>query len=84
MTNISISNLNPVGSQLFVDDESFMTELSESELDGINGGYGGDTYCGNGRVTLPTTLPTTSPLVRVDNTNVVVQPAVAGNLVIGL
>ncbi len=38
MANIAISNLHPVGSDLFfADSESYMAELSEAEL-GIQGG----------------------------------------------
>lgn len=32
MANIKINNLNPAGSDLFADSESFMTELSDAEL----------------------------------------------------
>lgn len=38
MSNISISSLNPTGSELFADDESFMTDLTDQEFNSINGG----------------------------------------------
>ncbi|MBW4617101.1 MAG: class IIb bacteriocin, lactobin A/cerein 7B family [Desmonostoc vinosum HA7617-LM4] len=38
MASINISNLNPVGSELFMDSESFMNELTEQELNATNGG----------------------------------------------
>lgn len=38
MANITLSNLNPVGSDLFSDSESFMHDLSNSETNLVNGG----------------------------------------------
>jgi lactobin A/cerein 7B family class IIb bacteriocin len=38
MAVISISNLNVAGSDLFMDSESFMSDLTEQELAGTNGG----------------------------------------------
>lgn len=38
MATIALSELQPAGSSLFSDSESFMTELSDSELTDINGG----------------------------------------------
>lgn len=38
MANIEINELKPAGAELFSDSEGFMTELSDSELDNINGG----------------------------------------------
>ncbi|MCU0536235.1 MAG: hypothetical protein MUD14_20300 [Hydrococcus sp. Prado102] len=32
MANITISNLNPVGSELFFDSESYLNQLSEEEI----------------------------------------------------
>lgn len=40
MASIEISNLYSVGSELFKDSESFMTELVDTELGSINGGIG--------------------------------------------
>lgn len=37
MPTIKISDLSPTGSQLFHDSESYMNELSDGELDIING-----------------------------------------------
>jgi bacteriocin-like protein len=39
MSNILIANLSPAGSVLFSDSESYMTDISDSELQQINGGY---------------------------------------------
>jgi hypothetical protein len=39
MANISILNLNPSGSDLFSDHESYMTELADRELEHVNGGF---------------------------------------------
>ncbi len=38
MSNISISSLNPTGSELFADNESFMADLTEQEFSSVNGG----------------------------------------------
>jgi hypothetical protein len=39
MANIVVSNLSPVGSELFSDRESYMNDLVDRDLDRINGGY---------------------------------------------
>lgn len=39
MTRINISDLNSAGCQLFDDQESFLEELEEAELETIAGGY---------------------------------------------
>lgn len=38
MASINICDLRPVGSELFVDSENFMNELTEQELSATNGG----------------------------------------------
>ncbi|MBW4617103.1 MAG: class IIb bacteriocin, lactobin A/cerein 7B family [Desmonostoc vinosum HA7617-LM4] len=38
MASINISNLQPVGSELFMDSESFMHDLTEQQLSATNGG----------------------------------------------
>ena len=38
MTNILITNLNPSGSDLFSDTESYMNDFTDSDLDRVNGG----------------------------------------------
>lgn len=38
MANIRISDLCPAGSEFFLDSESYMSEISDSEVDTINGG----------------------------------------------
>jgi hypothetical protein len=38
MSKISISMTLPTGSELFLDNESFMTDLSEQEFNSISGG----------------------------------------------
>ena len=38
MASIKISELHPAGSDLFSDSESYMNELSEGEIGGIQGG----------------------------------------------
>ncbi len=38
MATIKISDLHPVGSELFFDSESYLTELSDDELVGTQGG----------------------------------------------
>jgi hypothetical protein len=40
MTTIKIDNLNSVGSEFFQDDESYLNELTNEELDAINGLWG--------------------------------------------
>lgn len=61
MSNISISNLSPTGSELFAGDENFMSELSENELASIAGGFDweGD-WCGTTKLTR-TINPRTGP-----------------------
>jgi hypothetical protein len=39
MTEIKFNNLQPSGSQLFADPESFLADLSQDEIDVVNGGY---------------------------------------------
>lgn len=71
MAIIHISNLYPVGSELFKDSENFMSELVKSELSSINGGRQTPTpysplchptllspYCKPG---LPRPIPTPRP-----------------------
>lgn len=38
MATINISDLRPAGSNLFSDSEDYMSELSDSEIDNVNGG----------------------------------------------
>ncbi|AOX00284.1 hypothetical protein BJP34_13195 [Moorena producens PAL-8-15-08-1] len=38
MAKITISELHPAGFELFCDTENFMIDLSEDELNGVNGG----------------------------------------------
>jgi hypothetical protein len=40
MAKINVSNLHPVGSDLFSDSENYISELSDNELGTINGGLG--------------------------------------------
>jgi hypothetical protein len=39
MANIKISNLSPVGSDLFSDSESYINELGDGEISSIQGGF---------------------------------------------
>ncbi|MCW5314566.1 hypothetical protein GTQ43_12315 [Nostoc sp. KVJ3] len=39
MATISISNLQPVGSSLFIDEESFLNELSDEQAGSAHGGF---------------------------------------------
>lgn len=43
MSNISISNLHPTGSELFSGNENFMSEISENDFTNIAGGGMGNT-----------------------------------------
>jgi hypothetical protein len=45
MATINISGLRPAGSQLFSDSEGYMSELGDSELDIINGGFTSSPIC---------------------------------------
>jgi hypothetical protein len=40
MADIKINDIKPVGAELFVDDESFMDEISNNDLSQILGGKG--------------------------------------------
>ena len=39
MANIKITEVTPSGSDLFADSESYLTELSETELNNTKGGF---------------------------------------------
>jgi hypothetical protein len=43
MANITISNLHPVGSELFSDSESYLSQLSEGDLEILGGFFRGLT-----------------------------------------
>ncbi|MDJ0732603.1 MAG: hypothetical protein QNJ47_00725 [Nostocaceae cyanobacterium] len=48
MANIKINELNPVGAELFLDSDSFLNELSESEeIINIHGGLTSPHPCCN-------------------------------------
>jgi hypothetical protein len=38
MANIDLNELNPTGSELFQDSESYLNEINEKEVDGVIGG----------------------------------------------
>jgi hypothetical protein len=39
MSNITITNLHPAGSDLFSDSESYMTDVNDLESGQVNGGF---------------------------------------------
>jgi hypothetical protein len=39
MSKIAITNLNPAGSDLFADSESYMTDVDDIESRQVNGGF---------------------------------------------
>ena len=39
MSEIQLSNLNPAGSELFQDSESYISELNEQEMASVVGGF---------------------------------------------
>ena len=39
MSEIKLSNLNPAGSELFQDSESYISELNEQEMGSVVGGF---------------------------------------------
>ena len=45
MANITISELRPAGADLLFDSESYLTDLTESEMLGTLGGAGSITIC---------------------------------------
>ncbi|EPF20030.1 MAG: hypothetical protein EWV58_17435 [Microcystis aeruginosa Ma_MB_F_20061100_S19] len=45
MANITISDLRPAGADLFSDSESYLTDLTESEMLGTLGGAGSASIC---------------------------------------
>ena len=51
MANIEISDLNPTGSELFKDSESYMSDLIDSEVGNIQGGKWSRWRCVLGIVT---------------------------------
>ncbi|NJM71154.1 MAG: hypothetical protein HC862_13520 [Scytonema sp. RU_4_4] len=58
MANIEINNLHPAGSELFQDSESFLNELSDRQMWGVQGGLTLDTLV----LSLPDTI--SDPLSR--------------------
>jgi hypothetical protein len=42
MSNIQLSELNPAGSELFMDSESFLQDLTDTDAMVVQGGQGGD------------------------------------------
>ncbi|KYC37645.1 hypothetical protein WA1_39995 [Scytonema hofmannii PCC 7110] len=56
MANIKISELRPAGSELFQDSESFLNELNEREMAGLEGG--GYWFVSNGSVGVSITAQT--------------------------
>jgi len=56
MAKINVSNLNPVGSDLFFDSENYISELSDNELGTINGGIAASSVP-------PTVTPSVPPSV---------------------
>jgi hypothetical protein len=57
MAKINVSNLHPVGSDLFFDSENYISELSDNELGTINGGIATPPP-----VTQPVEPPVTQPV----------------------
>ncbi len=51
MANITISNLHPAGSDLFSDSESYLSQLSEAELN-IQGGLMSTGMCAVASLTI--------------------------------
>jgi len=52
MANITISDLRPAGADLFSDSESYLTDLTESEMLGtLGGGAGSITICWQDKAT---------------------------------
>ncbi|MUG94308.1 hypothetical protein F7734_18755 [Scytonema sp. UIC 10036] len=52
MSNIKIENIQPAGSQLFQDPESFLNEMSDREMWSVQGGLTLDTLV----ITFPATI----------------------------
>jgi hypothetical protein len=46
MSSITISDLRPVGCDLFADDESYMKDLADNEFDSVQGGFSPFVYAG--------------------------------------
>ena len=60
MAKINVSNLHPVGSDLFFDSENYISELSDNELGTINGGIAASSVPPT--ATPPVPPPVTQPL----------------------
>lgn len=79
MAAISISDLRSAGSDLLMDSESFLSDLVDHEIAGVNGGFDItiDDWCGTTKFTrtIPT-FPTRFPTRPIDVIPVVVQEAV--------
>ena len=64
MAKINVSNLHPVGSDLFFDSENYISELSDNELGTINGGVNGGVASSDPPpVTQPVEPPVVPPVV---------------------
>jgi hypothetical protein len=68
MTKLIISELNPVGSELFQDSESFLEDLSEREINSIVGGI--DTVVTQNSISVGSI--NTATFVGISQTNVTV------------
>ncbi|AKE64121.1 hypothetical protein MYAER_1771 [Microcystis aeruginosa NIES-2549] len=51
MANITISDLRPAGADLFSDSESYLTDLTDSEMLDTLGGGGSITICWQNKTT---------------------------------
>jgi hypothetical protein len=57
MANIKLHDLSPVGSEFFQDSESFLNELTNDELVGVQGGLLSITLTITVTITLTLTIP---------------------------
>lgn len=61
MATIKVSNLHPIGTELFFDSESYMSELNDEEIYSVNGGLI-STFCNTTFTTIM--IPVTKELVK--------------------
>ncbi len=61
MATIKVSNLHLIGTELFSDSESYMSELSNQEISSVNGGLI-STFCNTTLTTIM--IPVTKELAK--------------------
>ncbi len=73
MASIKISELRPAGSELFQDSESFLNELTDREMLGIEGGFTGIAFNNGQSISVQTVNGNTANANSFGNANTAVS-----------